>query len=363
MKSVSASLLGIFLSAGLFAQSLGSIESVEYDHANHRFLVSNGNTVVVVDSNGDPVEYFGNDPEADYGMEVMGSALYAIVGGSVKAFDLTSGLEISSITITGAQFLNGMASDGNYRIWVTDFNAYKVYEIDYTDLANPSYVEVVSNTVAKPNGICFDAAGNRLVFVEWATSASINAISLTDYSLSELVANTGVAYIDGIDNDDNGNYFIASWNPNRITKYSSDFSVNEIITVAGGLSSPADIAYAEEIDTLIIPNSGNATVRFVGFAQSNQIQTNEADPFQFACYPNPVNENTVLYFTLAEPGPVRIEILDEQGRFVELAYEENMAAARHRLFVGDPELMTGKYFWKISQKSGTSVIPFICQSH
>lgn len=58
---------------------------------------------------------------------------------------------------------------------------------------------------------------------------------------------------------------MASWSPNRITKYSPDFSVSEIITVAGGLSSAADICYANEIDTLAIPNSGNTTVVYVGF--------------------------------------------------------------------------------------------------
>jgi hypothetical protein len=342
------------------SQTLGNIESVEYDALNHRFLVSNGNNIVVVGADGNEIEYYGSDPEANYGMEIMGSALYAIVGDDVKAFDLTSGLLVSSITITGAQFLNGMASDGDHRIWVTDFNAAKIYEIDFTDLANPSYVLVVSNTNTTPNGICYDEANNRLVFVNWGSNASIKAVDLTDYSVSTLVANAGVGNIDGIDNDNYGNFFIASWTPNRITKYNADFSLSEIITVPGGLSSPADIAYAEEIDTLVIPNSGNSTVRFVGFSPSNIEVTNE-NPFAFNCYPNPVTDRSVLSFVTTKAGVVKISILDNQGKIIETLLEENLPAARQKVALGELEIPSGHYIWHIENEGLNFSVPFIKQ--
>ncbi len=339
----------VFLSVSqiAFAQQLTGIESAEYDAVNHRFLISNGNNIIQVDGSGNEVAYFGSDPEADYGMEIMGTALYAIVGNSVKAFDLTSGLQVSSIAISGATFLNGMASDYDHRIWVTDFTDKSIYEIDFTDWANPSFVQVVANTVTTPNGICYDPDNNRLVFANWGSSAKIKAVSLVDYSVSTLVNNTGVGNIDGIDNDNYGNFYIASWTPNRITKYSSEFTVSETITVVGSLSSPADIAYAEEIDTLIIPNSANATVRFVGFTPSG-IEVTPENPIAFACYPNPVNENSVISFRLQQPGVTRIEILDTQGKMVDLLFEENLPASLHKIVIGDLDLSSGNYLWRIT---------------
>jgi hypothetical protein len=357
LRSVTTCLALAFI-ASSSAQQLTSIESAEYDAINHRFLISNGNRIIEVDGNGNEVAYFGTDPEADYGMEIMGSALYSIVGSSVKAFDLTSGLQVSSITISGAAFLNGMASDYDHRIWVTDFSDKSIYEIDFTDLANPSYIQIVANTVTTPNGICYDPDNNRLVFVNWGTSAKIKAVSLDDYSMSTLVNNTGVGNIDGIDNDSYGNYFIASWNPNRITKYNSDFTLSETITVPGSLSSPADIAYAEEIDTLIIPNSANASVRFVGFTPVS-IDATDANPIAFSCYPNPLTENSVISFRLLQSGVTRIEILDSQGKMVELVLEENLPAAAHKIVVGDLDLASGNYLWHIVSGKLEMTQPFL----
>jgi hypothetical protein len=144
-------------------------------------------------------------------MEVIGNTLFSIVGSTVKAYDINSGSQLSSVTIVGANFLNGMASDGVNRVWVTDFGTNKIMEIDYTDLQNPSYSTVVSNTTVTPNGICYDADNNRLVFVAWSGNTSdITAVSLSDYSLTTLVANASLNSIDGIDND-NVDLTLAQW--------------------------------------------------------------------------------------------------------------------------------------------------------
>ena len=339
------------------AQQMTSIESVEFDPINHRFLVSNGSNVIVVDGDGNEVEYFGNDPEADYGMEVMGNALYAIVATGVKAYDLTSGMEVSSITISGASFLNGMASDGDHRVWVTDFSAKKIYEIDFTDLANPAYVEIVTNTVTTPNGICYDETNNRLVFANWGSSAKIKAVALDTYDVTTLVDNTGVGNIDGIDNDNYGNFFICSWTPNQIKKYNADFSLSEVITVSG-LSSPADLCYAEEIDTLAIPCSGNQTVKFVGFTVDN-VEVTDANPFAFNCYPNPVSEKSVLYFTLLEGGLTTIDVVDSQGKLVMNVLEENLPAAEHKFIAGELDMAPGNYIWRIAKDGAVYCLPFV----
>ena len=359
--------LSFLLCHNLSAQNLTGIESVEFDAINHRFLVGNGNNIVEVDATGSPIAVFtGDSPKADYGMEVIGSTLFTIVGSSVRAYDLATGDQLSSISILGASFLNGMAADGANRVWVTDFGGLKIYELDYTDLANPSYTTIVSNTGITPNGICFDEANNRLVFVAWnqsgpsATSSDITAVSLTDYSTTTLVANASLNQIDGIDNDSQGNYYLASWAPQRITKYNPDFSVSEVITIAGGLSSPADIAYAEEIDTLLIPNSGNNTVRIIGF-QTSDITNVDGSRAELSCFPNPVSENSVLTFVTLQSGLVKVEVLDMQGKTVHELLTENLPAAKHRIVVGELPIASGSYVWRVKTTGGEMTKVFVKQ--
>jgi len=360
MKSLFLLLAALLVILSTYAQSLSNIEAAEFDPTNHRFLVSNGSNVMEVNSAGQAIgEIGGGTPQSSYGMEVIGNTLFTIVGSSVKAYDLTTGNQLSSITIAGADFLNGMASDGVNRVWVTDFGLSKIHEIDYSDLQNPAYSTVVNNTGVTPNGICYDETNNRLVFVAWSgNSSDVTGVSLSDYSLTTLVANASLNSIDGIDNDNYGNFFLASWSPQRITKYNSDFTISETITVVGGLNNAADIAYAEEIDTLIIPNSGNETVRFVGFQPVNAVSESNLEGMEPSCFPNPIQSESVISFFNKFAGDVRIEAIDMQGKIVFVLIEEQFPKSLQRVVIGDVPLPTGKYFWRIQTAGEILTVPF-----
>ena len=146
---------------------------------------------------------------------------------------------------------------------------------------------------------------------------------------------------DGIDKDGLGNYFVASWSPNRITKYSPDFTVSEIITVAGGLSSAADICYANENDTLAIPNSGNTTVVYVGFDNTpNSINT----------FINHAGFNTATFsdhWEISNYGGdqknIHYLLLDTQGKVI-ISDNWLLENTTNRLIVPNQSLPTGTYF-------------------
>jgi hypothetical protein len=345
MKRIFSLILALAVFTSNYAQTLNATESVEYDNVNGRFLASNSNSIIEVDGNGNEVAFFGS-AVAEYGMEVMGNALYAIVGNQIIGYDLTSGLEINTITISGAQFLNGLATDGVDRMWVTDFAAKKIHAIDYADLANPTSSIIVSNTTTTPNGICYDGANNRLVFVNWGSNAKIKQVDLTDNAVTTLVDNAGVGNIDGIDHDGNGNFYVSSWTPNRITKWSSEFTIDEIITVTG-LSSPADICYAPENDTLAIPNSGNSTIKYVGFSGVNVAESQGGADY-FVCYPNPMTANSIVSFELKQAGMVTLQLLDANGKTVLTALSEQMPAAKHKVVPQLNDLAAGTYFWELT---------------
>ena len=342
------------------AQVLNSAESVEYDPVNGRFLASNGSSVIIVDGNGDEVDFFGADPEADYGMEVMNGVLFTIVGGNVMGYDANTGDEVLSVTISGANFLNGMASDGDHRLWVTDFGAKTIHEIDVTDLNNPVPTMVVDNTVSTPNGIVYDATMNRLVFVNWSGSSKIKAVNLDTYEVTTLLT-TELGNCDGIDNDNDGNFFVSSWTPTRITKFSNEFTTDEIITVPG-LSSPADICYAEEIDTLAIPNSGNNTIVYVGFGTVSDIISSENEAFAFDFSPNPVSQQTAITFYLPHQAMTQLDIIDQQGRLVQQLISENLSGGQHRVLLAGIDLAPGAYCFRLNVETESVVRKFVVRS-
>lgn len=322
------------------AQNLQTIESIEYDPIQGRFLVSNSNSVVHVDGDGNGVSTLPSPLAAAYGMEIFNNHLFAIHSNRVKVFDLATNTLVQNVNITGAGFLNGMASDGVARVWVTDFSTKKIHQIDFTDLANPVTTLLSNNTTTTPNGIVYDEANNRLVFVAWGSNAPIKALDLTDNTITTL-ATTTLGNCDGIDKDGLGNYFVASWSPNRITKYSPDFSVSEIITVAGGLSSAADICYANEIDTLAIPNSGNTTVVYVGFDNTpNSLNSLTAgSDFMTATF----NDRwEISYFSPAQKN-IDYLLLDSQGKVI-VSEKWLLENTTNRLIIPNNALPSGTYF-------------------
>lgn len=334
----------VALSLPAFSQTLSNIEGVEYDPTNQIFLVGNGSNVVRMHSDAVPQGTLGV-AQADYGLEVMGNYLYSIVGTSVKCYDVTSGSLQWSLPIAGSSFLNGMASNGTNRVWVTDFSAKKIIEIDLTDQANPSYGTVVTNTGTTPNGITYDAANNRLVMVSWGSNAPIKAVDLTTYALS-VITTTSLGNCDGIDHDAYGNYYVTSWSPNAITKFSNEFATSQTITVSGGVSSAADLCYAEEIDTLAIPCTGNNVVKFLGFAPAFVGEVSKTD-FQVSGYPTQATDVFNVNFSLALPQTVRIELFDATGKKIDEVFNGTLPQGEHRYLLASLPTESGIYFVRV----------------
>ena len=336
------------------AQTYTQIEAAEYDPLYNRWLVSNGSSIIAQAQDG-TLTYFGSG-SANYGMEVMGNHLFAILGSTVKGYDLATGAQVMSISVPGAGFLNGMASDGVNRLWVTDFGNDKIYELNVSVLTSPTITTVVSNTVSTPNGIVHDPANNRLVFVNWGSNAPIKAVDLYEYAVTTLTS-TSLANCDGIDIDGNGNFYVASWSPTRITKFNSDFSSSEIIP-ATGLSSPADISYAQELDVLGIANSGNETLTLLEFTPSALIE-NVSNAHVLKLFPNPMVSNSLLEFDLGNATVLSLEVFDIGGRKVKTIMKARSMNGFQRLMLDRSGLSAGFYSLVLSTTEGESTLPFV----
>ncbi|HEX8515066.1 MAG TPA: T9SS type A sorting domain-containing protein [Bacteroidia bacterium] len=344
-------LSGVLLSLGAYSQTYNSPESIEFDYANNRWLISNtgGGNILARNSANGALSVFTALPSSPYGIEIVGSVLYVCdQSNHVKGYDLTSAAQVMNLTVTGAAFLNGITHDNNGNLFVTDFNGYKIYRIN---IAAQTYTTFVSGLTAKPNGIIFDQPNNRCVFVSWGTSAAIRQVNLADSTTSILTA-TSLGNCDGIAKDGSGNYYVSSWsNGSKITRFNNTFSSSSVV-VPTGVSNPADIFYNTVTDTLGVPNvaANNTTYHYFGSSTTveDALLTGKLN---VSVNPNPLVKTAELNYVLRENSNVLIELFDVKGALVKTIVNENQAAGKQTTFFSRSGLAPGTYLLKVETDS------------
>lgn len=336
------------------SQTLQSVESVEYDPIHNRFLVSNSNSIIARNSDG-TFSFFGSS-SATHGMEVMDEHLFAIDGKMIRGFNLNSETQVMGTSILSATFLNGMTNDGEGNLYLTDFVGRKIYKIDVSNLSNPQVEVLVNNTVSTPNGIVYDGENNRLIFVNWGSNAAIKMVDLSDNSVSTL-ATTTFGNMDGIDDDNEGNYYISTWSPNQIIKYDANFANPPEVVMTPLINQAADICYARQIDTLAIPHSTNM-LTFVGF-ETTSTKDIFAEDFELTIYPNPVSAESVVAFELKEKTTMNLSIYDVQGQLLQTLVQGEKMAGKYLVSFEGLDLANGVYFCTLQAEGLVKTVEMI----
>ncbi|MCK6641234.1 MAG: T9SS type A sorting domain-containing protein [Bacteroidia bacterium] len=255
MKKIYCAFLVVMSITTLHSQTFNSPESVEYDNANSRWIVGqNGSGALHVYSpaSGTLTPFTSTVlSSGPHGIEIMGDTLYACDGASIKGFDLTTGIQVVNMNL-GASFLNGLTSDGVKYLFATDFTSKRIYRV----CPSAGTFNIMCTTTYTPNGIIYDGANNRCVFVNWGANARVQAMSLADSSVSTLYSTT-TSNIDGITRDAAGYWYITTWGGTALRRFDPAFSASPV-SVMTGLSNPADIDINAAGDSIGIPNSGNA---------------------------------------------------------------------------------------------------------
>lgn len=245
------SFFSLFLSQ---AQSFNSPESVDFDAVRGRWIVAqNGSGEIHVyqpQSNALSVLATGIT-SGPHGIECVGDTVFCCDGSRIRGYNLLTGASVFNLNL-GATFLNGLTYDGNGNLYATDFSGKKIFRVQI----NGAVFSQLATTAYQPNGIYYDGAQNRCVFVNWGTNARIQAIDLSTNAISDLYVST-LSNIDGITRDAAGRWYITTWGGNALRRFDPDFSAAPV-TVLNGLSSPADIDINTAGDSIGIPNSGTA---------------------------------------------------------------------------------------------------------
>jgi len=258
--------LAFIFTTTIYSQVYSGPESVEWDAANNRWLISNttSHAILARTQSGTLTTFVPSTTNGPHGIEILGNVLYACCGTSIKGYDLTSGTQVFSIAITGASFLNGLTTDGDSVLYATDFSALDIIRINPT---TNKFYKISTNTVSTPNGIIYDGPNNRCVFVNWGTNADIKAIGLNPpYTVSTITATT-LDNCDGITQDHLGYYYVADWGSDRLSRFASDFSGGFTSMTSFVLTNPADIdCKFSTIDTIGVPNTSPNTCSFIPLA-------------------------------------------------------------------------------------------------
>lgn len=269
---------------GLFAQVNGP-ESVDFDPNTDLYYISNkGNGRILVGPEGGPYAQFTASVSSPHGIEVIGNTVYVCDGNVIKAFEVGTGNLVETISISGASFLNGLTSDRQTTLWVTDFSTAKVHEID---LNTSAVSTIVTNTGTTPNGIILDEANNRLIIVNWGSNASILEYDLGTEILTTIVPFTGLTNCDGVAIDCDGGFFISSWGAGALHTYNNDFTVGPALFTSN-LSQPSDIYFNFETEKIVSSNFGSNGVSFHDVDCMN-VGVEEHGQLLFNVFPNPGN--------------------------------------------------------------------------
>lgn len=293
------------------AQTLSGPESIEFDPNDGKYFVGNNTsgTIVKLSPNGTLQNFATGISSGPHGLELVADTLYVCDGANVKMINRTTGATIASISV-GGTFLNGITHKGT-NLYITDFSSTPKRIIRLNTLNRQFNVFCNTLNNKTPNGIIYDDIDDRLVYCCWGTNAPVHAISFADSTVTQ-IGTTTLGNCDGIAMNCSGEFYIASWSPNRVTKFTHNIT-SPTTFIGTGMSSPADIYYNRSQDSLYVPNSGNSTVKKAGDLSCTVSIQDLGREESLVLFPNPSN-NMIKFKNIT--GERKCRIFTIQGKEV-----------------------------------------------
>ncbi|MDH4157938.1 MAG: choice-of-anchor J domain-containing protein [candidate division Zixibacteria bacterium] len=258
LAAVAVLFAGLAVSAQ--AQSLiRAPESVVFDSVQNRYFISNtadGN-IIQIDAAWDTT-IFATGLVWALGSVIVGDTLLVVdQSGGLNGFDLVTGNWLFEVYFPLQGRLNDCAADTSGYVYVTDPGANAVRRMRLSDLSTATVATGVTNL----SGIAFDRRNNRLIVGAWYQNPPIREITLPDHTVS-IIKNTLLRTLDGISEDNEGNFYLSSFEGCSIYRWGNDFSGDPAL-VSAGHNLPARISYNKEYELVAVPNWGNSLIEYI----------------------------------------------------------------------------------------------------
>jgi sugar lactone lactonase YvrE len=194
--------------------------------------------------------------DAPTGIASVGNLVYVADRAGIHEIDVRQAKLLRTIEVPGSKFLNDVAAAPNGDLFVSDFEANRIYRLG-PDRKPETWLE--GEQLQNPNGLIVD--GDHLVIATWgpmtdpATFAvkhpgTILKAHLQSKALAPLGSGEPIASFDGVVvvGDD---YFATDWPNGRLLRISR--ATGEVREVLAGFHQLADLGYDPENDTLAMP--------------------------------------------------------------------------------------------------------------
>ena len=352
-----------FHSASLAQNLLYQPESVVFDTVQNRYLVSNWRNghLVQIDSLG-AQSYFIYNQHCHAGLHLMDGVVYvACREWGVKGFDLTTGSNTLNESIPEAGNINDITADNAGNLYVSYPTGNKIFKVNIASGNVSTFVEAGMGLIT-PNGIYFDEPNNRILVVSYRTSSPVQAVSLADSSVSTIAANY-LHNMDGLTQDNEGNFYVSTWYYNAVYKCGGDFlGTPEVFATFG--DDPADIYINKRDNVLAAPLFQTNSLQLIPIPPS-EVKTGEVvQPKRFSLapgFPNPFNNTVNLSFTLQTPGNVKLEVFNTHGIKAATLEEGNFSSGAYKTNWNAESFPSGVYFIRLTADNQTAIQKLVLQ--
>ena len=338
----------IFFSAYyMYAQNyLSGPECVSFDSLNNRYIVNNWNNgnVISIDSAGNQ-SYFVTGLGHAYGNFIKDSTIFISNGTSIFGFNLFNPLDtVLHIQVPSASQMDGITIDNDNHLYAVDVIQALVFKVNLLNLTSSIFATGLSS---RPQDVIFDKKNNRLLVCSWYSNSPIQAISLLDSSVTNVVQ-TIYGNCDGLAMDENGNIYFSTWTDNSIYYYDSTFT-NPPTKLSDGHSGPSNICYNLKNKIIAVPNFNANTLQLVPINPTSVIEESaEYDNFNLhQNYPNPFNPVTRIQYVVGSQSYVKIFVYGMLGNKVATLVNEYKPAGRYDVEFKAEKLSSGVYFYQL----------------
>jgi hypothetical protein len=193
--------------------------------------------------------------DAPTGIAAVGNLLYVADRAGVHEIDVERAKVLRTIEIPDSKFLNDVAAAPNGDLFVSDFEANRIYRLNGERKAD---VWLEGEELENPNGLIVD--GKNLIIATWGpmTDPSTFAVKhpgkvlkadLATRKLSPVGKGKPIASFDGVAAVD-GQYFGTDWPGGRLLRISAEGVVREVLA---GFHQLADLGYNPEEKIIAMP--------------------------------------------------------------------------------------------------------------
>ncbi len=243
--------------------ALDKPESIVYNSFTQSYLISNSGNGKIISQNkaGENSLFCQYRLVSPKGMAISGNTLYVADMTGVVSFDLTNGKLLRKFSVPKSRFLNDVAVSPENIVYASDTQTNAIF------LINPQADKIETFThpsLSSPNGLHYlEESGKKYLYiVSFRENAPLQRLDLESRELTD-VPGIYISQADGIIRDNQGLWYISSWQDRCIYRISSDLKMMNIFL--RDLTSPADIYFNSSANEFCIPLMEANQLQFIRF--------------------------------------------------------------------------------------------------